>query len=103
MKEVQVTQYEAWDGTRFDSAAKAREYEIRNLHVRLAGTTSDDIQAAIDGTNADLADAYERLGKVIGEARRRRGETKWPAARIAAQPKPEPEPEQQEPVRESAA
>jgi hypothetical protein len=95
MREVQITQYEAWDGQRFDSAAKARDYEGRNLHARLAGIPAERIQAAIDGTDADLADAYERLGKIIAEARKRRGETKWPAARVAAQPKPEPEPVQE--------
>ena len=100
MKSVQITQYEAWDGTRFDSVAKARDYESKALHLRLAGTTAEQIQAAIDGADSDLADAYERLGKMIGDARRKRGETKWPIARQKAQPKPEPEPE---PAREDAA
>jgi hypothetical protein len=98
MREVQVIQYEAWDGKRFDSVTKAREYENRAIHVRLAGITAERIQAAIDGTDADLADAYERLGKVIGEARKRRGETKWSEARRKAH-----QATIAEPVREDAA
>jgi hypothetical protein len=103
MREVQITQYEAWDGKRFESVAKAREYESKALHVRLAGTTAERIQSAIDGKDADLAEAFERLGKVIRDARRKRGETKWPAARQKAQAAVNAAEPAQEPVRENAA
>jgi hypothetical protein len=90
VREVQVTQYEAWDGTRFDSVAKARDYEGKAIHLRIAGLTKDKVVAALDGTDPDLADAFERLGQMIRDARRKRGELKWSDARKKAQPKPEP-------------
>lgn len=98
MKEIQVTQYEAWDGKRFDSIAKARDYESKALHKRLSNRSPEDIQAAIDGSDADLAEAFERLGKVIRDARRKRGDLKWSDARKKAHVRPEPEP-----AREDAA
>jgi hypothetical protein len=76
VREVQVTQFEAWDGKRFDSAVKAREYEGRAIHVRLAGLTKEKVAAALDGTDPDLADAFERLGLMIRDARRKHGELK---------------------------
>lgn len=100
MKEVQVTVYEAWDGKRFDSPTKARAYETNSLPVRLAGTTAERIQAAIDGTDSNLAEDFERLGKVIRDARKKRGETRWPEARQKAHTATQ---EATEPVRESAA
>jgi hypothetical protein len=97
VKEVQVVVYEAWDGKRFDTVAQAREYEGKALHKRLANRSPEDIQAAIEGKDGDLAEAFERLGKVIRDGRKKRGETKWPPARQKAQAAAN------EPVRESAA
>ena len=56
---------------------------------RLAGITAERIQAAIDGNGPDLAERLERLGKMIRDARRKRGELKWSDARKKAQPKPD--------------
>jgi hypothetical protein len=78
MKTVQVTMYEAFDTTLHPSEQKCRDYEDERLHQRLAGLTEDQVRAALDRTDASLADALERAGLRIRNARRKAGEFKRP-------------------------
>ena len=39
MKEVQITMFEAFDGQKFATAQKCREYEAESIHMRLVGLT----------------------------------------------------------------
>lgn len=70
MKEIQITQFEAFDGERFSTKKKCREYENEQLHKRLAGLTPDQVKAALDLADPDLAAAFERAASTIQTARR---------------------------------
>jgi hypothetical protein len=68
------TKYVAFDGVSFNSEAECRAYEAKLAHVRLVNLTIEQIEAALSGTDPDLADAIEQIGTRIGRARRERGE-----------------------------
>jgi hypothetical protein len=70
MKEIQITQFEAFDGERFSTKKKCREYENDQLHKRLAGLTPDQVKTALDLADPDLAAAFERAALVIQTRRR---------------------------------
>ena len=68
--------YEAFDGTPFNTEAECRAHEKRFAHGRLVGLTVDQLEAALSGVDAELADAIEVVGAKIGRDRRERGEMK---------------------------
>lgn len=103
MREVQITRYQSFDGQTFDSAAKCREYEAVNLHLRLANLSPEQVKAALERSDTDLGDAIEKAGQIIRDGRRKHGELKWPAARQKAQAAVNAAESAQEPVQESAA
>lgn len=69
-----LTKYVAFDGVSFNSEAECRAYEAKLAHVRLVNLTIEQIEAALSGTDPDLADAIEQIGTRIGRARRERGD-----------------------------
>jgi hypothetical protein len=70
----QVTQYESFDGKRFDTEAECKTHEAGLSHMRLVGLTVDQIEAAIARTDIELADAIEAVGAKIARARRESGD-----------------------------
>jgi hypothetical protein len=71
-----ITIYESFDGERFDSESACKSHERENAAKRLVGLAEAQIAAALDGTDPELADAIETLGKRIERARLDRGERK---------------------------
>ena len=71
-----VQKFQAFDGVEFNSEADCRAYEKRNAHQRLVGLSIDQVEAALSGADAELADAIEILGAKIARDRRERGEMK---------------------------
>lgn len=69
-----VTKYVAFDGCPFNSEAECRAYEAKLAHVRLVNLTIEQVEAALDGSDSDLADCIEQIGARIGRARRERGD-----------------------------
>jgi hypothetical protein len=69
-----LTKYAAFDGVEFYSEAECKAYEKKLAHHRLVGLTIEQIEAALSGSDSDLADAIEQIGVRIGNARRERGE-----------------------------
>lgn len=84
MKRVVTEQWIAFDGVPFpigaagEAAAESacRAYEAKLAHVRLVDLKIEQIEAALSGSDPDLADAIEQIGARIGRARRERGELK---------------------------
>jgi hypothetical protein len=70
----QVTQYESFDGKRFDTEAECRSHEAGLSHMRLVGLTIEQVVAAIARTDAELALAIEYVGAKIARARRESGD-----------------------------
>lgn len=71
-----VQKFQAFDGVEFNSEADCRAYEKRNAHQRLVGLSIDQVEAALSGADAELADAIEILGAKIGRDRREKGDLK---------------------------
>ena len=85
MKEVSIVAFEAWDGKKFDTAQKCKDYEAGALHLRLANLPPEKIKAALDRTDIDLADALEDAGMLIRELRRKNGDLRRkPSSKEAA-------------------
>lgn len=74
MKTVKITVYEAFDGTRFDTEGECRKYEDDSWTLRLVGLTIEQVNDALERSNIDLADAFERAGARIASLRREQGE-----------------------------
>lgn len=107
MKEHQVTRYIARDGQEFTTAGACRAHEFAKLPTLLAGLTEDQVEAALQREDVELADLMEEAGKQITQARlaagdrrrRRKGdgpaladpESRGAAAFIAGQPMGVPE------------
>jgi hypothetical protein len=86
-----VTTFQAFDGTAFTDEAECRAYEAARPEMMLVALTSADIAAAIDRSNADLADAIEMLGARLARERRAGGELKRTRkSNGAAEPTDEP-------------
>jgi hypothetical protein len=99
----QVTAYESFDGVTFATAAECRQHERDQAPARLVGLTAEQVAAAMDRSDADLAEAFETVGARIaaarreaGDLKRRRGATvdaREPAPSEAADAEPEPQSE----------
>ncbi len=74
MKAIQVTMFEAFDKSRFDTEDACREYEAEAWPRRFVGLTIEQVNDALDRRDTDLADAFERAGQRIAAARRESGE-----------------------------
>lgn len=74
MKDVQTTIYEAFDGKRFLTEQECNDYESAHWHHQLVGLTIEDVDAALDRTNVDRADAFEKAGQRIARKRLADGE-----------------------------
>jgi hypothetical protein len=73
VREIQVTKFEAFDGTQFDSADECEAYEGRNSWRRFANLSEAAVEAAFSGQDDDLASAFEKAGRQLANARLRRG------------------------------
>jgi len=65
----QVTQFEAFDGKRFESEAECQAHETDPAHMRLVGLTIEQVKAAIARTDVELANAIEIVAAKIGLTR----------------------------------
>ncbi len=68
MRTIQI--FEAFDGTRFEERADCERHEAENIDLRLVGLTIEQVRAALDLTDAELAHAIEQIAAEIGQARR---------------------------------
>lgn len=76
MKPITTTRYEAFDGATFDTAAECRQHERDMAPKRLEGLTADQVAAALDRSDPELAEAVERCAYLISSARKAAGELK---------------------------
>lgn len=74
MKSIQVTVYQAFDGSRFDTEDACREYEAEAWPRRFVGLTIEQVNDALERRDSELADAFERAGQRIAQLRREAGE-----------------------------
>jgi hypothetical protein len=71
-----ITEYESFDGKRFETEAACRSHEKSNCQFLLVGLTLEDITRAMEDGQGDIADALEVIGAKIARDRRDRGELK---------------------------
>ena len=71
----QVTLYESFDGTSFESEDECAAYEKRNLWRMLVGLAEADVTAALEGRNAELAAAIVKVAQRLRYAARKAGAT----------------------------
>lgn len=71
MKEITI--YEAFDSTQFETREGCIAYEKKHGLGRLAGLTIEQLENAIRGANAELASLLEEIGTKIARDRRERG------------------------------
>lgn len=93
MREQQRTVYVAFDGTEFPSASACREHERGKAHERLVGLTPEQIGAALDRSDPELAEALEIVGDRIKAARLAAGEYKRKRSAENGEPATEPQPQ----------
>jgi hypothetical protein len=74
MKKTQV--FEAKDGATFSTAEECKKHEEKMFLGELCELSMLNVMEAIDRTNVDLADAFERIGNIIAAKRRENGELK---------------------------
>jgi hypothetical protein len=68
-----TTNYEAHDGKHFTTAEECREHETKIKLMRLVNMSDNDVMAAIERHNPELALAIEFAGNLIAERRRSDG------------------------------
>lgn len=68
------TVFVAFDDAVFDTAEACRAHEAAHVETRLVGLTIEQVQAAINREDVDLADALEAIGNRIARARREAGD-----------------------------
>jgi hypothetical protein len=68
--------YEAHDGARFATADECRKHERHIKLSRIIDLTGDEVMAAINLEDLQLADAIEFAGNLITKARRENGNLK---------------------------
>lgn len=73
-----ITDWEAFDGTPFESADACNQYEAENQWRRLIGLTEEQAQAAINADDDELSKALATLGYRCAAARRAKGLTQKP-------------------------
>ena len=80
MKKATRDVWISFDGIEWMSEEVCRQHERSNegLVAQAAAATVDEIVAAINGQNDDLAEVFERLGARIAKERRDRGRFKRP-------------------------
>ena len=78
MKKATRDVWISFDGIEWMSEEVCRQHERSNegLVAQAAAATVDEIVAAINGQNDDLAEVFERLGARIAKERRDRGQFK---------------------------
>lgn len=74
MKQVKV--FQAEDGTEFATEADCKLHEMSLLLEWVGKASMDQVSSAIDNPTSPLAAAIERVGNMIGEARRKNGDLK---------------------------
>jgi hypothetical protein len=65
--------FESEDGLSFATAKECMEHENKTKLTRLANMTAEEVMAAVDGTDLELADEIEFVGQLIAKNRRKRG------------------------------
>jgi hypothetical protein len=78
MKQTPGVIFTAFDGSPFVSEKACLEYENGHWHKQLVGLTLEQVLAALDRLDTDLADAFERAARKIAAKRREQGETRKP-------------------------
>lgn len=73
MKVQKITQYVAFDGAKFDNEPACKKHEETALPERFAGLSKDQVVAALNRTDPDLAEAFERFAAQITKARLKAG------------------------------
>ena len=69
----QVTLFEAFDGTSFETEDECAAYEKRNLWRMLVGLAEADVKDALEGRNAELAGAIVKVAQRLRYAARKAG------------------------------
>ncbi len=70
MKQVMAPVFVAFDGTKFFEAAPCEKHEEDNFPMRFVGLTIEQVDAAFDRRDKELAKAFETAGNRIGSKRR---------------------------------
>jgi hypothetical protein len=73
VRSKQVTLFEAFDGTSFESEDECAAYEKRNLWRMLVGLAEADVKDALEGRNAELAAAIVKVAQRLRYAARKAG------------------------------
>lgn len=76
MKSIQKTVFIAFDGAEFETAGECRNHERDQAPKRLVGLTWEQVHAACNRDDPDLAEAIEHVGNRIAELRRQSGDLK---------------------------
>lgn len=71
-----VTMFEAFTGAVFPTEVDCRAHERENAHRRMIGLTEEQVMAAIERRDPELAEAIEAVGTRIANDRRAAGEFK---------------------------
>ena len=74
IKEVTITRFVAFDGSEHVTRELAEDHELKNPQNRLANLSPQEISAAISREDPDLADVFERVGRMCAEKRRAFGD-----------------------------
>ena len=78
MKIIQTTAYEAFDGTQFPNEKECLDYETEAWPKRFVGLTIEEVEAALNRTDKDLAAAFEDAGQRIRALRYEAGDLRRP-------------------------
>ena len=73
VRSKQVTLFEAFDGTSFESEDECAAHEKRNLWRMLVGLAEADVKDALEGRNPELAAAIVRVAQRLRYAARKAG------------------------------
>lgn len=92
MKIEQRPVYIAFDGQEFAAEHECLAYERDRSGDRLVGLTAAQIDAALNGADRDLGDAFEAFGRKITLARRERGDFKRAPKSLEQPGEPAPTP-----------
>jgi hypothetical protein len=93
MKPITKTVFQARDGREFATEAECKAHERRTAGGALIGLTEAQIAAALDRTDAELADAIEAFAYEIGKRRKAAGQlkrTRKPKGEAPPAPPPPP-------------
>jgi hypothetical protein len=84
-----ITDWEAFDGTPFDSAEACAQYETENQWRRLIGLTEEQALAAMNAEDEELSKALATMGYRCAATRRAKGLTQKPPPRPLVNTDPE--------------